>query len=615
MCGIIGCVSRKPVRDIILDGLKRLEYRGYDSAGIVIHQNGILQLAKTVGKIALLEELVKQDLQLINSIGTLGVGHTRWATHGAPSTTNAHPHLSCDNRIALVHNGVIENNQELKQKLLKQRHKFRSETDTEIIVHLIEEFRKKYEPLESIKRTVNLLRGSFALAIIFRDCPDKLFAARLNNPLVIGLDRGQILIASDIPALLPYTQKVIYFKERTLAELSADKCLLYNFNGVKQTYQVATVNWDITAAEKEGYPHFMLKEIYEQPRTIKSTIGAYLDKSKKRVDLECFDSLKGRLKKIKRIIITACGTAGHAGLIGKYALEEFTRLPVEVCASSEFRYSQPILDKTTLILAISQSGETADTLAAVRLAKEAGALTIAICNVVGSSVTREVACTLYTHAGPEISVASTKAYTTQVVALMLFTIWLKRIRGMKIPGVSEHKLIKELETLPGKIQSVLDQAPLIESIAERYKEARNYMYIARGYNLANAYEGALKLKEIAYIHAEGYGAGEMKHGPLALVDNTFPTIAIAVKGRVYDKMLSNIQVVKTRQGIVIALATEGDKFLASIADKIIYIPETLEMYSPILTVIPLQLLAYYSAVKKGRDVDQPRNLAKSVTIE
>jgi glutamine---fructose-6-phosphate transaminase (isomerizing) len=615
MCGIIGCISNKSVQRILLDGLKRLEYRGYDSAGIVIHQNNHFQLAKAVGKLSVLENFVAKDPLLVNSTGTLGIGHTRWATHGAPSTSNAHPHLSCDKRIALVHNGIIENYRELKQKLIKQGHKFRSETDTEVIVHLIEEFRRKYEPLESIKRAVRLLNGSFALAIIFRDFPDKLFAVRLNSPLVIGLCADQMLLASDIPALLPYTNRVVYLKENTFAELSARSYTIYDFKGAKQVNQAVTIDWDITAAEKEGYPHFMLKEIHEQPHAIKSTLGAYLDKTHKQLVLKCFEPMAPRLKKIKRIIITACGTAGHAGLIGKYALEEFTRVPVEVCASSEFRYSNPVLDRNTLVLAISQSGETADTLAAIRLANQAGALTIAICNVVGSSVTREVRGTLYTYAGPEISVASTKAYTTQLMALFVFTLWFKRLKGIKISGLSETRLINEMEKLPDQIQAVLKHAPLVKSIAERYKGARNYMYIARGYNLANAYEGALKLKEIAYVHAEGYGAGEMKHGPLALVDNTFPTIAIALQGKVYDKMLSNIQEIKARQGIIIALVTTGDKFPALLADKIIYLPQSLEMFSPILAVIPLQLLAYYSAVQKGHDVDQPRNLAKSVTVE
>lgn len=622
MCGIIGCISKKPVRNILLGGLKRLEYRGYDSAGLVIAHNGVLEFEKTAGKLGLLENLIKKNSELSASSGTLGLGHTRWATHGIPSYINAHPHFSCGNKIALVHNGIIENYAKIKLKLAKKGHRFLSATDTEVIVHLIEEYARKYKPLEAVRRSVCLLEGSFAIGVIFHDHPDQLIAARVNSPLVIGIGKDQMLIASDVPALLPHTRKVVYIDEREIAELRTDRCTIYNFTGKKRVHQVSTINWNVTTAEKEGYPHFMLKEIYEQPRTVKSTVGAYLDKSKKQVELKCLEHLKARLKKIKRIVITACGTAGHAGLVGKCILEESTRLPVEVCIPSEFRYSKPVLDKTTLVLAISQSGETADTLAAARLANKAQALTIAICNVVGSSLTREVAGTIYTHAGLEISVASTKTYTVQLVVLLLFAIWLRRLRGIKSiltdwakGGLSESKLIKELQVLPVKIQSVLKQAGLIETITETYKHANNYMYIARGYNLANAYEGALKLKEIAYTHAEGYGAGEMKHGPLALVDNTFPTVAIAIKGRVYDKMLSNIQEIKARQGNVIVLATEGDSFLASIANKIIYIPQTLEMYSPILTVIPLQLLAYYNAVKKRRDVDQPRNLAKSVTVE
>lgn len=609
MCGIIGCTSRRNVSEILLEGLRRLEYRGYDSAGLVLVQDGRLYHEKTAGKISRLEEILKHK----NLTGRVGLGHTRWATHGVPSRANAHPHFSCNNQIALVHNGIIENYEELKERLIKQGHKFTSETDTETIVHLVEEFHKKYSPEQSIIRAVKELSGSFALGVIFLGKPDTLFAVRCNSPLVIGVGKDESFIASDVPAILPFTRKVIFAEEGQIIKLNYNKVEITDFNGHHHRPAIKEIDWDITAAEKCGYPHFMLKEIFEQPDTVRSTINYYVN-NQHCCEFKSLAPVKDKLKRINRIIITACGTAWHAGLVGKYAVEELCGLPVETRIASEFRYGNPVLDKHTLLLAVSQSGETADTLAALRQAKCSHNLTLAICNVLGSSLTREADATMYTYAGPEISVASTKAYTSQITVLLLFAIYLAKLRKTITPKM-EQQLIKEFKTIPAKLKTVLLTNEQVKTYAVKYQKAPNFMYIARRYNFPNAYEGALKLKEISYTHAEGYGAGEMKHGPLALVDNTFPTVAIATKSIVYDKMISNIKEIKARNGIVIAIATTGDEHIGNTADDVVYIPETEEIFSPILTVVPLQLLAYHMAVAKGRDVDQPRNLAKSVTVE
>lgn len=609
MCGIVGCTSRRNVNEIILDGLKRLEYRGYDSAGIVLIQDGRLNYEKTAGKISLLEELLKHK----NLTGRVGLAHTRWATHGVPSKTNAHPHFSCDNRIALIHNGIIENYEELKERLIKQGHKFSSETDTETVVHLIEEFHKKYSPEESIARAVKELSGTFVLGVIFLDKPDTLFGVRCNAPLVIGVGKNETFIASDVPAILPYTKKVIFAEEGQIIKLTTNKVEITDFNGHHHRPVIKKIDWDIAAAEKCGYPHFMLKEIYEQPESVRSTINYYVT-NRHCCEFKSLAPVKDKLKKINRIIITACGTAWHAGLVGKYAIEELCGIPVETRIASEFRYGNPVLDKHTLLLAVSQSGETADTLVALRQAKCNHNLALAICNVLGSSLTREADATMYTYAGPEISVASTKAYTSQITVLLLFAIYLAKLKKNITPK-TERQLLREFKTIPAKLKTVISLNEQIKAYALKYQKAPNFMYIARRYNFPNAYEGALKLKEISYTHAEGYCAGEMKHGPLALVDSTFPTVAIVTKSIIYDKMISNIKEIKARKGIVIALATTGDEHIKNTADDVIYIPETEEIFSPILTVIPLQLLAYHMAVAKGKDVDQPRNLAKSVTVE
>jgi len=609
MCGIVGCTSKRNVTEIILDGLKRLEYRGYDSAGLVTLKNRQFTCSKTLGKISALENLVK----IQKPEGFIGLGHTRWATHGAPSEINAHPHFSCDKKIFLIHNGIVENYEEIKKRLLNQNHKFASETDTEVVVHLIEEYHKKYSPEESIRKTVNELTGSFALGVIFLDEPETIYSVRCNSPLVIGVGKNESFIASDIPAILPYTKKIIFAEEGQIIKLTPDSISITDFNGKRIKPVIREIDWDISKAERGGYPHFMLKEIFEQPQVIQSAISYYINK-KGVCEFRSLEKIKGQLSKINRIVITACGTAWHAGLVGKYVLEELCRIPVEVTIASEFRYSNPVLDKNTLFLAISQSGETADTLAALRQAKSENALTMAVCNVVSSSLTREAGATAYTYAGPEISVASTKAYTCQISVLLLFAIYLARLRGVINPK-AEKKLLKEMQTIPEKLKVTLKQNDKVKSFALKYKNVPNFMYIGRRYNLPTAFEGALKMKEISYTHAEGYGAGEMKHGPLALVDNTFPTVAIIPKSAIYEKMVSNIKEIRARCGIVIAIATKGDEYIAHMVDDVIYIPDTDEMFSPLLTVLPLQLLAYYTAVAKGRDVDQPRNLAKSVTVE
>lgn len=639
MCGIIGCVSHRPVAPILMEGLKRLEYRGYDSAGLVVLESGIFRSKKTAGKLKDLDALLKGH----NFLGDVGIGHTRWATHGVPSTYNAHPFFSCDNSIAVVHNGIIENYQELRKELIKRKHRFQSETDSEVVVHLVEEYLKRHEPLEAVRLVCQKLRGSFALVFMFKQYPDFIIGARFNSPLVIGLGQRETFVASDVPAFLRYTKKVVFLEDKQIVEIrrpltsygaSLKKAVplgtgrvsmeqsrqgppkkvssnepslrIIDFAGKNQPFRIARINWNIESAEKEGYAHFMLKEIYEQPEAVKRTVSY--------PHYSVIEPIKNRLALIKRVVLVACGSAWHASLAAKYAIEELAKLPTEAILSSEFRYALPPLDKNTLVIAVSQSGETADTLAAIRAAKEQKALCLAICNVVGSSLTRDVHTTLYTFAGPEISVASTKAYTSQLALLNLIAVYLARIRKTINPRLAK-KLLNEIKILPAKIKEVLSYNKLIKDCAEVYKKANNYLYIGRRNNLPTAYEGALKMKEISYIHAEGYGAGEMKHGPLALVDGSFPIVAIVLKGSVYEKMISNMQEIKARNGIIIAIATKNDKNIRKIANWVVEIPPTPEFLSPVLAAIPMQLLAYYTAEKRGREIDQPRNLAKSVTVE
>lgn len=599
-------MSDRPVAPVLMDGLKRLEYRGYDSAGIVILEGRAFRSRKTAGNLKNLRAMLKGR----SFSGTVGIGHTRWATHGVPSTGNAHPFFSCDGSVAVVHNGIIENYRELRRELIKKKHHFTSETDSEVVVHLVEDFLSKHAPLEAVRRAVRRLDGSFALVFMFTRFPGLIIGARYNSPLVVGVGKNEAFLASDVPAFLKHTRDVIYLEDRQMVELkhSGGRCAvkIFDFNGRAQRSEIVPVRWDIQSAEKEGYPHFMLKEIEEQPEAVKRTVNY--------PHYSALEPVKARLSDVNRVVLVACGTAWHASLAAKYTIEELVKIPAEAFLGSEFRYALPPLDNNTLVIAVSQSGETADTLAALRAAKEHGALCLAICNVVGSSLTREAHATLYTFAGPEISVASTKAYTCQLSLLTVFTVYLARLKKSLAPS-AEKRLLGQIKLLPDKMRQVLAVWKHIERCAESYKRSFNYMYIGRRNNLATAYEGALKMKEISYTHAEGYGAGEMKHGPLAMVDGSFPTIAVVLKDSVYEKMISNIREIRARKGIIIAIITKGDKAIREMADRVIEIPPVIELLSPILTAIPMQLLAYYTAAKKGRDIDQPRNLAKSVTVE
>jgi glucosamine--fructose-6-phosphate aminotransferase (isomerizing) len=616
MCGIIGYIGKKQAQPILLNGLKRLQYRGYDSAGLAVlgvkSLKGIpsLQVKKCAGKLKTLEAMVaKRPLN-----GNLAISHVRWATHGIPNRVNAHPHRDCTGKISLVHNGIIENYEELKEELVKEGHKFRSETDTEVLVHLVEKFyRGKLE--EAVKRALKQVRGSYAIAVISKDEPNKLVGARLGSPLIAGQGEGEGFLASDIPALLDYTREVVFLEDEEIAVLTPEKLVIRNLRRNKTiAKKKVTINWSAAQAEKEGFPHFMLKEIHEQPEALRNTLMGRITESKSKVVLPELKFLEGFLASMRKIIIISCGTAWHAGLIGKYMLESNARIPVEVDISSEFRYRDPIIDKKTLVVAITQSGETADTLAGLREAKKRGAKILSICNVLGSSVPRMSDAVIYTHAGPEIAVASTKAYTAQLAVLYLFTFYLANLRKT----LSAHKikeLISELEKMPQYLEKVLDNKSTILKCARRYYHSFGFLYLGRAVNFPTALEGALKIKEISYMHAEGYGAGEMKHGPIALINRHLPVVCIAPESRVHDKMISNIQEIKARKGIIISIATIGDTLIPRYSNHVIYTPKVRELFSPLLTVVPLQLLAYYIAAKRGCDIDQPKNLAKSVTVE
>ena len=609
MCGIIGYVGERQAAPILMDGLARLEYRGYDSAGVVIIGGGRLKWEKNAGKLHELARLIKG----VELSGTIGLGHTRWATHGAPTRENAHPHFTLRRRIALVHNGIIENHDEIRKRLLRRGVRFTSQTDTEALCHLIG-VNYRGNLLAAVRKALQGVEGSYAIAAIAADEPGTIVAARKNNPLIIGVGESENLVASDIPAILPYTRRVIFLEDGDIAEVTRSGVSITTLGGRPRKFVMRTVQWDLSTAEKGGYPHFMLKEIHEQPQAVAETISGRISKAGDDVAFEEFGMSAARMRRIKRISIISCGTSWHAGLVGKLAIEELARIPVDVSIASEYRYADPVVGKDVLAIGISQSGETIDTLMGLRLAKERGAKVLSICNVLGSSIPRMSDAVIYTHAGPEIGVASTKAYTTQLAALSLLAIHLGRLRGA-LGGARARQLLKALKQIPAKLKTVIANDKLVRHCAERYKFVCDFLYIGRRYNLATAYEGALKLKELSYIHGEGYGAGEMKHGPIALVEDSFPTVAIAVKGRVHEKMLSNIEEIKARKGIVIAVATSGDRHIGKMADFVISTPETEEMFSPILTVVPLQLLAYHIAVNRGCDVDQPRNLAKSVTVE
>ena len=610
MCGIVGYVGNRIALPILIDGLKRLEYRGYDSAGVALLQDGKLQIKKCVGKVSQLEDATKA----MKSTATVGIGHTRWATHGVPNDINAHPHMDCHNNIALIHNGVIENYATLKKKLETLGHVFKSATDTEVLAHLIEEFSRWNKDLDqAVRGALKEVTGTYGIIVLNILKPDTLIVARKGSPLVIGYGDEEIVIASDASALVQHTRKVTYLEDGEVAVVTAQYVTIKTLSDVEITKVVEDLTFDLDQIEKGGFTHFMLKEIHEQPETIENSMRGRLLEEEGSVKLGGLSEVIDKITRAPRLIFAACGTSWHAALIGEYMLEQYARISVEVEYASEFRYRNPILTKDDVVLLISQSGETADTLAALREAKAQGATVIGICNVVGSSIARESDGGVYIHAGPEIGVASTKAFTSQLTVLALLTILIARSKGM--PREKGIELVKELKRLPEKVQAILSDSKKIEFIANEFKDTKNFLYLGRGYNFPAALEGALKLKEISYIHAEGYPAAEMKHGPIALIDENMPVVFIAPQDRTYEKIMSNIQEVKARNGKVIAIVNNEEDGIHNLADYKIYIPKTLDLFSPILSVIPLQLLAYYIAVSRGCNVDQPRNLAKSVTVE
>ena len=614
MCGIVGYVGSRQAYPILIKGLKRLEYRGYDSAGVaLINDDGKLVVYKTKGKVSNLEAVCKdKDIS-----GSTGIAHTRWATHGEPSDVNAHPHYSENRNLALIHNGIIENYLSLKEELLKLGYHFQSQTDTEVVIQLIQYIMDSHSISleEAVPLALRNVVGAYALVVIDKNNPESMIAARKGSPLVIGVGNEEYFVGSDATPIVEFTNKVVYLEEEQIAFIKKGEPLrITDLKSVKQTAVVKELELSLSEIEKGGYPHFMLKEIFEQPRTLKASMKGRLHPELSEVKLSGIIDNRERLLKAKRFIICACGTSWHAGLIGKYIIEELTRIPVEVEYSSEFRYRKPVILKDDVVIAISQSGETADTLAAIQLAKEAGAFLFGICNVVGSSIARATDTGCYTHIGPEIGVASTKAFTAQVTTLTLIAISIAEELGT-ISEERKKTLTAELQAIPDKIEKILEHDGLIASLAKTFTYARNFLYLGRGYNYPVALEGALKLKEISYIHAEGYPAAEMKHGPIALIDDEMPTVVIAPKRGHYDKILSNVQEIKARKGRIISIVTEGDTDIKKISDFALEIPDTEECLTPILSVIPLQLLAYHIAIAKGRDVDQPRNLAKSVTVE
>ena len=613
MCGIVGYIGKRRVVPIILEGLKRLEYRGYDSAGIVYLLDGRLVKRRSEGKLSNLEELLEQEGE---SGSNIGLGHTRWATHGAPSEANAHPHSDCSGNLVVVHNGIIENYHSLRQELKAKGHIFTSETDTEVLAHLIEDSLEG-DLVEAVKKALHKVDGSYALGVMWTGQPDMLIAARYQSPLVLGVhDSGACFMASDIPALLPYTREIVFLDDREIATLKLGDWQVMDLDSGRSVEKdVQTIEWNAGMAEKAGYKHFMLKEIFEQPQAVLNTFRGRLEPETGHVTLPEIGLRNAELADIKRISLVACGTSWHAALVAKYWIEKWARIPVEVDIASEFRYRRLLLDKSVIVIPISQSGETADTLAGLRLAKEMGARVISICNVVGSTITRESDGTIYTHAGPEIGVASTKAFTSQLTALFLLTLYLARVRD----SISLEDLMamgKSLVELPATIEKELPGLQdAIADIAEEYSRSRDFLYLGRSLNFPIALEGALKLKEISYIHAEGYAAGELKHGPIALIDREMPVLALAPKDSVYKKVISNVEEVMARNGRMIIIGTKGDDGLHRISNNLIFLPEIHEELNPILYSIPVQLLAYQIANLRGCDVDQPRNLAKSVTVE
>ncbi len=609
MCGIIGYIGSKQVVPVLIDGLRRLEYRGYDSAGVAVVRNGEIDLRRSAGKLARLEEVIATT----PITGEYGIGHTRWATHGRPTEENAHPHRDCTGRIVVVHNGIIENYLDLKRQLQKEGHTFVTETDTEIVAHLVEREMQDDGLENAVRRSLLYLRGLFALVLISADDPDKIVTVRNGPPIVVGLGEGEFFVASDIPAILSHTRDVVFLGDEQMAIITRSGVEFTDYAGAGVSAKSTRVAWDPVMAEKAGYKHFMLKEIFEQPTTLENAMRGRLLREEGTSKLGGLNLSDDELLVFDNIVITACGTSWHSALIGEHMLEELTRIPVEVEYASEFRYRNPIVNDRTLCIVISQSGETADTLAAMREAKRRGARTLGIVNVVGSTIAREADGGIYIHAGPEIGVASTKAFTSQVMALLLFTLKLGRLRDVSI--LRGREIIEAMHAIPGQVKQILDRAQEMEDIAEEFKRASNFLYLGRGYNFPAALEGALKLKEISYIHAEGYPAAEMKHGPIALIDEMMPVVFIAPHDSVFDKVTSNVAEVKARKGRVIAITSRDEPTLVGKLDYEFRIPETVDMLTPVLAAIPLQLLAYYIAVKRGSNVDQPRNLAKSVTVE
>lgn len=611
MCGIVGYIGSREAFPILIKGLKRLEYRGYDSAGVAL-LNGELTVYKKAGKVSELEKITDGEKVAAN----IGIGHTRWATHGEPNDTNAHPHISQSGQLAIIHNGIIENYASVKAELTKRGYTFQSDTDTEVLVNLIEEVHKDYPELEdAVRVALNQVVGAYAIVVIDRTNPDQLIAARKGSPLVIGIGEGEFFIASDASPIIEYTKNVIYLDDQEYGVINRDgNYTIKTLGNVKKTPAIQELEMSLEMIEKGGFEHFMLKEIYEQPKVIADCLRGRMSASQGWIKLGGLSEYINRIDNAERILVSACGTSWHSGLIGEYLIEDLARVPVEVEYASEFRYRNPIINETDVVMAISQSGETADTLAAIELAKSKGALIYGICNVIGSSIARASHAGSYTHAGPEIGVASTKAFSTQITILTLIALQMAQEKGA-IATSKLREILYELENIPKKIEETLKLDSQIRELAEQYKDARNFLYLGRGYNFPVALEGALKLKEISYIHAEGYPAAEMKHGPIALIDEEMPVVFLATNQSAYEKIVSNVQEVKARKGKIIAVVHKGDTMLRDLADHIIEVPETEEVLSPLISIVPLQLLAYHIAILRGCNVDQPRNLAKSVTVE
>ncbi len=615
MCGIVGYIGHRDAYPIVLNGLKRLEYRGYDSAGIALYDGNELKFSKTKGKVADLEKKLESQ---ISTNGTIGIGHTRWATHGVPNDVNSHPHFSNSGDLVIIHNGIIENYEPLRQELINRGYTFQSDTDTEVLVNLIEDVKKKEKVKlgKAVQIALNQTIGAYAIAVFDKNKPNEIVVARLGSPLAIGVGENEFFIASDASPFLEFTKDAIYLEDGEMAVVRTHKKIkirkIHDDSLVDPYVQELQMN--LEQIEKGGYDHFMLKEIYEQPEAIKDTFRGRMLVDQGLIKMAGIDDHIDKFINARRILIVACGTSWHAGLVAEYIFEELARVPVEVEYASEFRYRNPVIDKDDVLIAISQSGETADTMAAIKLAKEKGAFVFGVCNVVGSSISRETHAGAYTHAGPEIGVASTKAFTTQITVLTLIALQLAKKKG-KISTSDFHNYLRELEAIPQKVEKALESNDIIEQIADVYKNAKNCLYLGRGFNFPVALEGALKLKEISYIHAEGYPAAEMKHGPIALIDEEMPVVVIATLKGHYEKVVSNIQEIKSRSGKIIGIVTEGDVDVKNLADHVIEVPDTIEFLTPLLTTIPLQLLSYHIAVLLDKNVDQPRNLAKSVTVE